>query len=162
LDFQTFPRISKLFPWPFRGKSRGYRSVEPESRFLQNSARPRPRDEPPGDSLPNALTIHHSANFDFRKEIVGGDFPEGPQGQRGVACANAEADRRDARAIQLRQRAPSRGGAAPIEKVWRRLRAAKFGNSYPVRVNLRAGTPKPLENKKHNPNLDVGIVPRGE
>ena len=33
--FQTFPRISKLFPWPFRGKSRGYRSVDRESRFLQ-------------------------------------------------------------------------------------------------------------------------------
>ena len=33
--FQIFPRISKLFPWPFRGKSRGCRSVEPESRLLQ-------------------------------------------------------------------------------------------------------------------------------
>jgi len=90
------------------------------------------RDERPGDTPPNALAIHHSANSDYRKEIVGGDFPERPQGERGVACANAKADRRAAGAVQLRQRAPSRGGAAPIEKVWRRLRAAKFGNSYPV------------------------------
>jgi hypothetical protein len=31
--------------------------------------------------------------------------------------------------MQLRQRAPSRGGAAPIEKVWHRLRAAPEGDS---------------------------------
>jgi hypothetical protein len=41
--------------------------------------------------------------------------------------------------VQLRQRAPSRGGATPIEKVWRRLRVAKFGNSYPVPRNPRGG-----------------------
>jgi hypothetical protein len=93
--FQTFPRISKLFPWPFRGKSRGYPSVEPESRFLQFLRR-LGRDERPGDAPPNALAIQHNANSDYRKEIVGGDFPEGPRGERDVACANAKADRRDA------------------------------------------------------------------
>jgi hypothetical protein len=33
------------------------------------------RDERPGDTPPNAPAIQHSANSDFRKEIVGGDFP---------------------------------------------------------------------------------------
>jgi hypothetical protein len=33
--------------------------------------------------------------------------------------------------VQFRRGAPSRGGAAPIEKVWHRLRVAKLGNSYP-------------------------------
>ncbi|MGD0764059.1 MAG: hypothetical protein ABR929_12880 [Roseiarcus sp.] len=134
MDFQTFPRISKLFPWPFRAKSRGYRSVEPDSRFLQ-VLRLLGRDERPGDTLPNDREIYYSANSDYREEIVATFFRKRPRGERGVACANAEADRRDAGAMRLRQRAPSRGGAAPVEKVWRRLRAAKFGNLYPVPVN---------------------------
>jgi len=58
-------------------------------------------------------------------EIVGGNFPWGPRGERGVDCPNAKADRRDAGAVRLRRRAPSRGGAAPIEKVWRRLRVLR-------------------------------------
>jgi hypothetical protein len=65
------------------------------------------RDERPGDTLPNAPAIQHNANSDYRKEIVGDNFPEGPRGERGVACANAKADCRDAGALQLRQRAPS-------------------------------------------------------
>jgi len=58
------------------------------------------RDERPGDALPNALAIQHSAKSDYRKEIVEADveadFEEGPRGERDVACANANADRRDA------------------------------------------------------------------
>jgi hypothetical protein len=65
------------------------------------------RDGRPGDTLPNALAIQHSAKSDYRKEIVGGDFPWGPRGERGGGCANAKADRRDAGTVQLRQRAPS-------------------------------------------------------
>jgi hypothetical protein len=102
LDFQTFPRICKLFPWPFRGKSRGCRSVEPESRFLQFFRR-LGRDERPGDIPPNSLAIHHSANSDYRKEIVATIFRKGPQGERGVAFASAEADRRDAGTVRLRR-----------------------------------------------------------
>jgi hypothetical protein len=62
--------------------------------------------------LPNALTIHHIANFDFRKEIVGGDFPEGPQGQRGAACANAKADQQGRRrhAASAESAVEGRGG----------------------------------------------------
>jgi hypothetical protein len=55
--------------------------------------------------------------------------------------------------VRLRQRAPSRGGAAPIEKVWRRLRAAKFGNSYPVPVN-------PCPRKPRKPPVPVNRCPR--
>jgi hypothetical protein len=101
--FQTFPRISKFFLWPFRGKSRACRSVEPESRFLQFLPR-LGRDERPGDTPPNAPAIQYSANSDYRKEIVGGDFPQRPRGERGGACANAKADRRAAGAVQLRRR----------------------------------------------------------
>ncbi|MGO9773070.1 MAG: hypothetical protein ACLPSW_26670, partial [Roseiarcus sp.] len=65
------------------------------------------RDERPGDTPPNALAIQRNANSDYRKEIVGGDFPKGPRDERGVARADAKADRRDAGTVQLRQRAPS-------------------------------------------------------
>ncbi len=109
--FQTFPRICKLFPWPFRGKSRGYRSVEPESRF-SIFLRRLGRDERPGGALPNALGIQFSVNFDHRKGNVGGDFPWGPRAKRGAACANAKADRRDAGAVRLRRRAPSFPGGS--------------------------------------------------
>jgi hypothetical protein len=65
------------------------------------------RDERPGDTPPNAPAIQRNANSDYRKEIVGGDFPEGPRDERGVACADAKADRRDAGAGQLRRGAPT-------------------------------------------------------
>jgi hypothetical protein len=72
---------------------KGLSVSRPESRFLQFLRR-LGRDERPGDRPPNALAIQHSANSDYRKEIVGGDFEEGPRGERGVACADAKADRR--------------------------------------------------------------------
>jgi hypothetical protein len=135
--FQTFPRISKLFPWPFRGKSRGCRSVEPESRLLQFLPR-LGRDERPGDTPPNAPAIQYSANSDYRKEIVATIFRKRPRGERGDASAKAKADRRaaGARATSTTRSVTQRDGAAPVEKVWRRLRAAKFGNSHPAPVSL--------------------------
>jgi len=39
--------------------------------------------------------------------------------------------------------ATERGGAAPVAKVWRRLRVGKFGNSHPVRV-IRPAIPIPV------------------
>jgi hypothetical protein len=74
------------------------------------------RDERPGGTPPNGLAIHPSANSDFRKEIVATIFRKGRRGARGVACANAKADRRDAGAMRLRRRAPSKGGAARSRK----------------------------------------------
>ncbi|MFZ1963589.1 MAG: hypothetical protein WAU78_09020 [Roseiarcus sp.] len=92
-DFQTFPRkfqgnsklfqgFSNFFPWPFRGKSRGCRSVEPESRFLQFFRR-FGRDERPGDTPPNSPAIQYSANSDYRKEIVATIFRKRDYGITG-------------------------------------------------------------------------------
>jgi hypothetical protein len=62
-------------------KINGLSLNQPRITFSPNSARPRPQDEPPGDSLPGALTIQYTANSDYRKGIVGGEFRAGRQGR---------------------------------------------------------------------------------
>ncbi len=103
---QTFPRISKLFPWPFRGKSRGYGPVDPESRFLQFCVVSTAMG---GPAIPGRTRSRFKV---ARTPIIGKKlstavFREGPRGKRGVARATANADRRRVGAAQLRQRAPS-------------------------------------------------------
>ena len=108
--FQAFPNFSKDFQTFFLGRfeeNQGVIARSGRNRVFSKFLRRLGRDERPRGALPNALAIQHSANSDYRKEIVGGDFGEGPPGKRGVACANAKADRRGAGAVQLRRGAPS-------------------------------------------------------
>jgi len=135
LDFQTFPRISKFFPWPFRGKSRGCRSLEPETRFLPFSRR-LGRDERPGAAPPNP-----PARFTIaRIPIIGKKLSRQFSG-RGLRASAAYAPTRKPTAATPApcgfggERRRGRGG--PVEKVRRRPRAAKFGNSHPVRKHRR-------------------------
>jgi len=86
------------------------------------------RDERPGDTPPNALAIQFSAKSDYRKESVGGDFLEGPRGERGGECVNAKADRRDGGAVQLRRGAPSTSWKPLFSEVLR-LSMARFSRA---------------------------------
>ena len=96
LPIAAAPSFSKLFPWPFRRKSRCCRPVAAETRRLQFfcvvSAATRARHR-----LPNAPAIEDNAKSQDRKEIVGGESRPGPEGEHNGAPANAIADRRDAR-----------------------------------------------------------------
>jgi hypothetical protein len=98
------------------------------------------RDGRPGDTLPNALAIQYSANSDYRKEIVAIFVATIFRRGLGPSAASHAPTRKPTAATAAPCNfdgavcdAEGRGG--PVEKVWRRLRAAKFGNSYPLPVN---------------------------
>jgi hypothetical protein len=92
-------------------------------------------EERHGNTASNALAIEHSANSDYRKAIVAAISRMG----LGASAASHAPTRMPTAATPAprnfgRERdsllCDREGRAAPAEKVWRRLRAAKFGNSY--------------------------------
>jgi hypothetical protein len=85
--FQAFPNLSKDFQIFFLGRfeeNQGLIARSARNRVFSEFPRRLGRDERPRGALPNALAIQGSANSDYRKEIVGGDFREGPRGERGI------------------------------------------------------------------------------
>ncbi len=113
--FQGFPNFSKLFqgfpnffPWSFRGKSRGYRPVRPESRFLQFFARPRPRDRRP------AIPCRTHSRFNIARILIIGKklsrrLPGADSGQ-----ARNRTRRRESRPPRRRRRATSAESAVDL------------------------------------------------
>ena len=89
---KEIPRKFQTFSLAVSRKIKGLSLNRPGIAFSPISARPRPQDGRPGDSLPGALTIQYTANSDFRKAIVGGGFWEGRRGGRGASSAGSAVD----------------------------------------------------------------------
>jgi len=70
LDFQTFPRISKLFSLAVLRKIKGLSPGQAGIAFSPYFCVVAVATGGPGAAMPKALAIHHSAISDYRKEIV--------------------------------------------------------------------------------------------